>query len=146
MATIISTINLKGGVGKSTTTVAVAEIMSAEFGKRVLVIDLDPQTNATVMLIGEEKWQRKNENGHTLAQLFKDALTEDPSHHLFDLEETLVRRVSNVEDVRTVDLVPSSIDLIEVQDPFGVDASGSVLLKRSDRHSSQGNTGYLGHV
>lgn len=55
MATVIATINLKGGVGKSTTTVAVAEMMSAEFRKKVLVIDLDPQTNATVMLIGEQK-------------------------------------------------------------------------------------------
>lgn len=116
MATIVSTINLKGGVGKSTTTVALAEIMSAEFRKRVLVIDLDPQTNATVMLIGEERWRRKNENGHTLAQLFKDALTEDRSKHRFDLKETLVRRASNVDEVWTVDLLPSSIDLIEVQD------------------------------
>ena len=51
MATIISTINLKGGVGKSTTTVALAEFLSGEYRKKVLVIDLDPQTNATVMLI-----------------------------------------------------------------------------------------------
>ena len=116
MADITATINLKGGVGKSTTTVAMAEIMSSEFGQRVLVIDLDPQTNATVMLIGEEKWGRLNENGHTLAQLFKDALEEDPSKRRFNLEETLIRGVSNVSDVRTVDLLPSSIDLIDVQD------------------------------
>ena len=116
MATIISTINLKGGVGKSTTTVAMAEIMSAEFNQRVLVIDLDPQTNATVMLIGEDNWRRRNDRGHTLAQLFRDALVEDPSQRRFDLAATLVRGVSNVEDVRTVDLLPSSIDLIDVQD------------------------------
>ena len=116
MATIISTINLKGGVGKSTTTVAMAEIMSAEFNQRVLVIDLDPQTNATVMLIGEDNWRRRNDRGHTLAQLFRDALVEDPRQRRFDLAATLVRGVSNVEGVRTVDLLPSSIDLIDVQD------------------------------
>src|SRR5208337_2100934 len=60
MCTVIATINLKGGVGKTTTTVAVAEMLSAEFGKKVLVVDLDPQTNATVMLIGEEKWKDLN--------------------------------------------------------------------------------------
>ena len=116
MATIISTINLKGGVGKSTTTVAMAEIMSAEFNQRVLVIDLDPQTNATVMLIGEDRWKRRNDRGRTLAQLFKDALEEDPSKRSFNLSKTLVKGVSNVEEVRTVDLLPSSIDLIDVQD------------------------------
>ena len=45
-AHIISTINLKGGVGKTTTTAAPRRFLSAEFGK-VLVIDLDPQTNPT---------------------------------------------------------------------------------------------------
>ena len=49
---VISTINLKGGVGKTTTTVALAETLSVKRRKRVLVIDLDPQTNATTMLIG----------------------------------------------------------------------------------------------
>ena len=116
MAEIVSTINLKGGVGKSTTTVAMAEIMSAEYNKRVLVVDLDPQTNATVMLIGEKHWKRRNDEGHTLAQLFKDALEEDRSKHRFSLNDTLIRGVSNVSDVPTVDLLPSSIDLIDVQD------------------------------
>lgn len=38
--------NLKGGVGKTTTTVNVAYTFS-EMGGRVLVIDLDPQCNCT---------------------------------------------------------------------------------------------------
>jgi chromosome partitioning protein len=114
MATVISVINLKGGVGKTTTTVAVAEMLSAAFRKKVLVIDLDPQTNATTMLIGEEKWKELNKANHTLARLFKDAL--DPANKLFDLKKTLQRNVSNVADVQSIDLLPSSIDLIEVQD------------------------------
>lgn len=116
MARVIATINLKGGVGKSTTTVALAEFLSGELDKRVLVIDLDPQTNATVMLIGEDRWKKQNDDKATLAQLFKDALEENPKAHKFDLEQALVRRVSNVEAVRKVDLLPSSIDLIDVQD------------------------------
>ena len=70
MAQVFSTINLKGGVGKTTTAVAMAEFMSAEMYKRVLVIDLDPQTNATVMLIGENKWRELNDNEYTIARLF----------------------------------------------------------------------------
>src|SRR5579859_34319 len=69
MAHVISIINLKGGVAKTTTTVALAETLASVYGKRVLVVDLDPQTNATTMLIGEKRWQELNEQGYTLATL-----------------------------------------------------------------------------
>jgi chromosome partitioning protein len=42
----------------------------------------------------------------------------------FDLENTLQRSVSNVRDVRGLDLLPSSLDLIEVQDRLGSMSSG----------------------
>lgn len=122
MAQVFSTINLKGGVGKTTTTVAMADFMSGEMQKRVLVIDLDPQTNATVMMIGEEKWREVNEQDHTIARLFKDAL--DPDNKRFDFDATLQRTVSNVHEARTVDLVPSSLDLIDVQDRLASIPSG----------------------
>src|SRR5579859_2668948 len=114
MAIVICVINLKGGVAKTTTTVALAETLAVRHGKRVLVIDLDPQTNATTMLIGEERWRVLNEKGYTLATLFKDAL--NPQSKAFDLEKTLQKRVSDVQGAESVDLLPSSLDLIDVQD------------------------------
>ena len=114
MAQVFSTINLKGGVGKTTTTVAMADFLSGVMHKKVLVIDLDPQTNATVMLIGERKWRQLNEKEHTIARLFQDAL--DPDNRRFDFAKTLQKRVSNVHEARTIDLLPSSLDLIDVQD------------------------------
>ena len=121
MATIISTINLKGGVGKTTTTVAIGELLSEAFRKHVLIIDIDPQTNASIMLMGEERWQEQNIQGYTLATLFKDALDETRN---FDLSKTLIKGVSNVRDVRTLDLIPSSLDLIDVQDRLASMPSG----------------------
>lgn len=47
---IIAVCNQKGGVGKSTVTVCLASALSRTYEKRVLVVDLDPQCNATLFL------------------------------------------------------------------------------------------------
>ncbi len=48
---IISFINMKGGVGKTTSVVEVATILVKDHAKRVLIIDIDPQTNATFSFV-----------------------------------------------------------------------------------------------
>ena len=125
MAHVISTINLKGGVGKTTVTVALAEILAGDHHKRVLVIDLDPQTNASVALLGEDRWADLNEKGHTLHTLFNDALEEDPARRRFDLGSTLQHNASPTAESRgRIHLLPSSLDLINVQDRLASMPSG----------------------
>jgi chromosome partitioning protein len=114
MPTTIAFINLKGGVAKTTTTVATAHVLSGVHRKRVLVVDLDPQTNASVMLIGDQRWKELNDAKQTVAQLFYDAVHPDAEE--FDLESSIQHGVGDVSEARTVSLLPSSLDLIKIQD------------------------------
>jgi len=115
MAKVVSVINLKGGVAKTTTTVQLAECLASEFSKRVLVIDLDPQTNSTISLIDEDKWEELDAQGRTLFHLFNDKLEKTK---LFDIEQAVQRGVSNLH-LPSLDLLASSIRFIDIQDRIG---------------------------
>jgi chromosome partitioning protein len=114
MPVVTSLINLKGGVGKTTLTVALAHFLAIEHRKRVLVIDLDPQTNATVCLIPEDEWKARDDAGQTIYQLFADQVK---GTRRFDADGAVLRDVSNVGGgVPGLDLLPSSLGLIKIQD------------------------------
>lgn len=95
-----------------TTSVGVADILAQEHRKHVLVVDLDPQTNATVTLIKEEKWLEMDKEGRTIAQLFADKLNPQIPPR-FDIERAIARQASTINDgIAKLDLLPSSISLI----------------------------------
>jgi len=91
MGKIISLVNQKGGVGKTTTTVNIAASL-AHFGQRVLLIDNDPQGNSTTG-IGVEK--------SDLEYSIYDVLVAE-----MDAKEVIVK-----SQIKNLDLLPSKIDL-----------------------------------
>lgn len=127
MAKIISFINLKGGVGKTTLVVTAAEILADAYKKRVLVVDLDPQTNATVSLISQEKWKDANDNNKTIHQLFLDKVDKTSA---FDIDKSIIKKVGNIADgIKGLDLLPSSIDLVDMYDIIPSIKNSNSILK-----------------
>ncbi|GJE79550.1 MULTISPECIES: ParA family protein [Methylorubrum] len=62
---LIAVANMKGGVGKTTTVVMLAEALAAD-GARVLVVDLDPQASVSVCLAGDALLSQMITRGRTL--------------------------------------------------------------------------------
>ena len=76
-AQVISFLNFKGGVGKTTNTVNIGATLAMHpqtGGKRVLIVDLDPQCNSTLWFIGREAYSWVQERGQTVHELFKQNL------------------------------------------------------------------------
>jgi chromosome partitioning protein len=104
-ARVVSIINMKGGVGKSTTAVMLAETLAQHHRRRVLLIDLDPQTNASIMAGGPERWNTARDEDRTLDAYFDAyAIGEKPKPFA-----TLIdKKVSDLKGDPMVDLIASA--------------------------------------
>jgi len=70
---VISCVNMKGGVAKTTLAVNVADCLVRRHSKKVLIVDIDPQFNATQSLLsGAEYVSRLQAGNHTIVHVFDD--------------------------------------------------------------------------
>lgn len=118
---------MKGGVGKTTSVVEIGTILVKEFKARVLIIDLDPQTNATFSLIGLDQWEEIKDQG-TVADVLGMNRGLSSRDDEFDINEAILENAGNI---RGLDLIPSHLELTFLDlDLGGTPARESILQQQ----------------
>lgn len=114
MAVVVSLINMKGGVGKTTVAFNLTWYAAFRRDKRVLLIDLDPQANASQYLMGPVAYKKFiDDNKPTIVDLFEQYTAPNRSAKSptqFDPKSAIVSIRSWGED-GVIDLLPSRLEL-----------------------------------
>lgn len=122
MAKIIAVTNQKGGVGKTTTTVNLGASL-ARLGKKVLLVDIDPQGNTTSGI---------GINKADVAYCIYDVLINEA-----DAEDAVV-----ATDVENLSIIPATIQLAGAEVELVPTISREVRLKRA-LHALRGKFDYI---
>jgi cellulose biosynthesis protein BcsQ len=109
MATVISTVNMKGGVGKTTLTVNLATCLAKFHQKRVLVLDLDAQISATLSLMSPHEFAQLRRKKRTLSYLLEAIIKPNPYNKL-TIDDIIVPSVCEIQGL---DLLPGDIELYD---------------------------------
>ncbi|WP_240259636.1 ParA family protein [Clostridium perfringens] len=110
MGKVISFINMKGGVGKTTLCLGIGEYLAHNYQKKVLYIDLDPQFNTTQSLMNEfnltEKYLSEYYYNRNVRDIFKDPSTITEKPKVPNSDELIVK----LDDYMSI--IPGTINLI----------------------------------
>lgn len=125
---VISFMNMKGGVGKTTLCVNLAHCLCTEFGKRVLIIDLDPQSNATQYVLKSDTFDRVIRDKKTIYEIYEDYV-DSFSSVVGNLEEdidispeTIIYKITD-----NLNIIPGNLKLIKIS--MGVESTVIMRLK-----------------
>lgn len=108
---VLAFINYKGGVAKTTSAYHVGCWLAGPKGKRVLLIDIDPQTNLTFLCASVGDWERRKMKVGTIASMYKRYVDGKP----IDTKRYLWSAPIRLRDSRhhpRLDLIPCDIELI----------------------------------
>lgn len=113
----ISFINMKGGVGKTTLSTNVAHCLATRENSKVLVVDIDPQFNATQCFFSGDKYIEYLKNkGKTILDLFQenvanistvDGVTETKSFNYSDIKP--------VQILENLYMLPGNLNLYQIE-------------------------------
>jgi chromosome partitioning protein len=113
MAIVLSNINMKGGVGKTTLAMQLAHAADTA-GLRVLAVDLDPQSNLSQALMGAREYREHlRTNGPTICQIFDGyvpAGADTGAPHKLDVDDVILVAVGPRSN-SSLDLIPSRLEL-----------------------------------
>ena len=111
---VIAITNQKGGVGKTTTTFNLG-VALAKQGKKVLLVDVDPQSNLTTYA----GWYNSDELKYTLSDLMEQSMNDDE----IKTKECILHHKENV------DLIPSSLNLSALENSLAYAMSREYTLR-----------------
>lgn len=113
MCPVISFINMKGGVGKTTLCIGMADYLASMEDKKVLVIDIDPQFNATQSLFNKYKEgdfyvEELLKKEKTIRKVFKliSSITSDLSEDNVSADEIIYELTDNLH------IIPGDLNTI----------------------------------
>ena len=124
MPAILACVNLKGGVGKTAISVNFAAYCGQQ-GMRTLLVDCDPQTNATFSCISGEDWVEHAKQYGTIASLL--GVSSIAGETTLNDAKTVIKKGV----FENVDLVPSHISLFSVDLDLGGAAGRELRLKKA---------------
>lgn len=104
----IAVMNTKGGVGKSTLVLAVAETLTAVHGKSVLVIDSDSQASVSSMLMTSMRLHKLQSDAATIVDLLANSVLQ---RQPLDWPKYVVAGSSDIDDATGLYLIPSDMQL-----------------------------------
>ncbi|WP_413174990.1 ParA family protein [Anabaena azotica] len=109
MGYVIATANMKGGVGKTTLTVNLATCLAKNYGKKVLVLDLDSQISATLSLMSPVEFAKRRKQRKTFRYLIDEIINPDPDAKL-TINDIIYPEVCKLPGL---DMLPGDIDLYD---------------------------------
>ncbi|ELR97746.1 ParA family protein [Gloeocapsa sp. PCC 73106] len=109
MGYIISTVNMKGGVGKTTLTVNLATCLAKNHQKKVLVVDLDAQISATLSMMAPQEFAQLRKKRKTISYLIEKHIRPKSRSNL-TIEDIIC---PNICGFSGLELLPGDLELYD---------------------------------